>query len=482
MKRILVLFLCLIAGFLVIGCAMAPVTGKREFVLMSEEEEISIGQKLNPEIIKQYGYYSDPVLQEYVNQLGKKIAQVSHRSDLIFHFKIIDTPVINAFALPGGYIYINRGILAQINSEAELSCILGHEIGHVAARHAVKQITKARAYQIGALAASIFVPEVSRFQDLFDIVTMAVLQGYGRKNEFQADQLGQEYAFKAGYNPQDAVSFFQTLKRIESESENKRERSFLDDLFASHPPLEERIKKDIERTRIFLASGEKEVVSLPNQYKSQLDGLLYGDDPKNGVIEDNVFKHRDLRFELTFPEDWKITNEKNKVWAKHPQKEWYVTLTQHDLAKRISPEKYAKKRAKKVGLKIVSGKTIKINYLSAFVGRGRRDSFFLKFAYIFKGDKVYCLGGRAPRSEFGEVEKEFTKAIFSFRELSVSEAKEIKAARIKVYTIKKGDTLQSIAQKELGDIKKAKDIAMLNGLQLETSLKEGDKLKLIIYF
>ncbi|MFB0520113.1 MAG: M48 family metalloprotease, partial [Desulfatiglandales bacterium] len=369
-----------------------------------------------------------------------------------------------------------------VNSEAELSCILGHEIGHITARHAVQQITKARAYQIGVLTASIFVPEASRFQDIFDIVMLGILQGYGRKNEFQADQLGQDYTFKASYNPEDAVNFFQTLRRIESESGNKRERSFLADLFASHPPLEERIGKDIERGRILLAPGEKAVVSLPNQYKSQLDGLLYGDDPNNGIIVDNTFKHRDLCFELTFPEDWKITNERTKVWAKHPQKEWFMTLTLHDLAKKITPEEYAGKRARKIGFKIVSGETAKINSVPAFVGRGKKGSISLKFAYIFKGDKVYCVAGAAPRAEFGEVENEFTKTIFSFRGLSVAEAKEIKAARIRVYTIKKGDTLRSIAKKELGDIEKAKEITRLNGLDPQMPLREGDKLKLITYF
>lgn len=480
MKRLLVflaLFLCL-----AIGCATAPVTGRREFVLMSEAEEISLGQKLDPKIIEQYGYYSDPALQEYVNQLGQKIAQVSHRSDLVFHFKIVDTPMINAFALPGGYVYITRGILAHLNSEAQISCILGHEIGHVTARHAVKQITKARAYQIGVLTASVFAPEVSHFQDIFDIVMLGILQGYGRKNEFQADQLGQEYAFKAGYNPEDAVNFFQTLKGIESESGNKRERSFLADLFASHPPLEERMEKDTERARILLAPGEKAVASFPNQYKSQLDGLLYGDDPENGIIVDNTFKHRDLCFELTFPEDWKITNEKTKVWAKDPQREWFITLTLHDLAKKITPEEYAGKRARIIGFKIVSGETIKINSLPAYVGRGRKGSISLKFAYVFKGDKVYCIGGAAPRAEFGKAEDEFTKTIFSFRGLSVAEAKEIKAARIRLYTIKEGDTLRSIAQKELGDIEKAKEIARLNGLDPQMPLREGDKLKLITYF
>ncbi|MDI6889743.1 MAG: M48 family metalloprotease [Thermodesulfovibrionales bacterium] len=471
--------------FLLLGCAVSPITKEREFVLVSEKEEIEIGRKMDPKIIEEYGLHEDRKLQEYVNQVGQKVAQVSHRSDLIYRFKILDSPVVNAFALPGGYIYITRGMLAWLNSEAELACVLAHEIGHVTARHAVYQLTKVRSYQILSTLGAIFIEEYRvaqrRYSDLFDLLFVGILQGYGRKNELQADSLAIEYAFKAGYDPEASVSFMQTLERMKDEP--KKERSFFEGLFASHPPIEERIDKNREKAKAYLVD-KREVIRLANEYKGKIEDLLYGDDPRHGTVIGNVFRHRDLAIEVTFPKGWKITNEKGRLLVKNPKADHIMELTSHDLAKRITAEVYARDFFRKKGLRLISGTSVRINGLDAFVSvaDGRVElvgPVRLKMAFILKGDKAHHLMGLAPPYEFKGVEEVFSQSIFSFRVLSADEAGAIRGLRIKTYKVQRGDTLTSIAEKELGEAEKAPEIAKLNGIEVGTPLKEGDLIKLI---
>lgn len=479
------LLLLLLGLFFLPYCAVSPITKEREFVLVSEGEEIEIGRKVDPKVIEEYGLYEDRMLQEYINKVGQRLAQVSHRSDLIYRFKILDSPVVNAFALPGGYIYITRGMLAWLNSEAELASVLAHEIGHVTARHAVHQLTKARSYQILSTLGAIFIEEYRvaqrRYGDLFDLLFVGILQGYGRKNEFQADSLAIEYAFKAGYDPEASVSFMKTLERMKDEP--KRERSFFEGLFASHPPIEERIDKNREMSKAYLVEG-REVIRLSKEYKSKIEDLLYGDDPRYGTVIGNVFRHRDLAIEVTFPEKWKITNEKGRLLVKNPKAEQLMELTSHDMAKRITAEVYARNFFRKRALRPISGTSVRINGLDAFVALadGRVEPFGpvrLKIVFILKGDKVLHLVGLAPPHEFKGLEEVFSQSILSFKVLSVEEAEAIRGLRIRIYKVQRGDTITSIAERELGEPEKASEIAKLNGIEIEATLKEGDLIKLI---
>jgi len=184
------------------GCAMNPVSGTPDLVFMSESSEINIGSENDAKIRGKYGVYDSPALQTYVQQVGQKLAAQSHRPGLTYHFTVLDSPEVNAFALPGGYVYITRGILAYLNSEAELAAVLGHEIGHVTARHGVRQYTAATA--TGFVGAIIGVATgIGATQDLFNnVFGNAILSGYGRDHELESDRLGAEYLARTGYDPQ----------------------------------------------------------------------------------------------------------------------------------------------------------------------------------------------------------------------------------------------------------------------------------------
>ncbi|MBI2877970.1 MAG: M48 family metalloprotease [Candidatus Tectomicrobia bacterium] len=506
--RVAVLLLALLFAA---GCATNPVTKKREFVLISEEDEIAIGKEQDPKVLEEFGQFDQAKWQDYVNQVGQKLAAVSHRPELIYRFKVVDSPDLNAFALPGGYIYVTRGLLATLNSEAELATVLGHEIGHVTARHAVEQMTKAQTYQVLSMIGSIFVPQIRQFGQLMDILFFGILMGYGRQAEFQSDQLGIEYAYKAGYDPKAAAGFLKTLKGMEKDAGKGGFEGF----FASHPETLDRIKAAEQGAGKWLSgNGQKapdkltegkgtspgvrdNLIEGRDTYLARLDGLPYGPSPKEGVVTGNVFRHKELGLEVTFPEGWEVLNGKSAVLSKEPDPEQgekpdhksernhFIQMTVDDLSKRYTPEEYARKYAGGK-FKIRTGEAREVNGLKAYVGMGegshrKLGKIAIQYAFILKGDKVFHLIGFAPPGEFKEVEGKFLKTIESFRGLSREEAEKIKPTRIEIYEVKAGETLEAIVKAHAAKGQDVKEIAKLNGLDPQKpDLKAGQKIKLIV--
>lgn len=222
------------------ACATNPVTGKREFRIFSDKDEVALGGKTRDAVIKQYGRYNDPALEAYVAGIGRGLAAVCDRQELTYEFYVLDTDMVNAFAAPGGYIFVTKGILKAMEDEAELAGVIGHEIGHVTARHSMKALEKQYGYQallnVAAIASG---KDLSGLQQYSDFLAGALLAGYGRDNEFQADSLGVKYAMAAGYDPRGTADFFGKLKKMEG----GKKANDLEKLFMSHPPTGERIKK-----------------------------------------------------------------------------------------------------------------------------------------------------------------------------------------------------------------------------------------------
>ena len=465
---------------LTLSCAINPVTGKREFVLMSESQEINTGSQMDPKILKEYGLYPDEVLQVYVNQVGQKLAAICDRPDLHYRFKVVNSSMINAFALPGGYVYVTRGLLAYINSEAELAGVIGHEIGHITARHAVRQYTKAQTYQIGILAASIFYPEISRLGQFADFLALAIIQGYGRSYELQADRLGIKYSSSVGYDPYCVASFMKTLKNIEEATGKKGYHG----LFSSHPEIEERIVKAEENAKNVTPPPPEHFKELRDRYLSKIDGLVFGDDPKEGVVIRNIFRHPDLRIELSFPEGWTINNGKGVLAAKHPEQEYFIQMTLSVLGKKISAAEFAKEVEKSYHLDKLSGSSQIINGLSAYVGtyqgeKREMGKINAEVASILVEDKGYIVMGLSPSSSFKDAKPFFTSTINSFKRLPFKEAEMIKSHKIMIYTVKEGDTWKSIAHECGQQPSEAKTLALINAFDTEKPPQPGTKIKVI---
>jgi len=252
-KKYLSPFLVIFFVFMV-GCATHPVTGKKEIRLLSTKQEVALGKETAKQVEREFGVYNDPELHKYINEVGQKLADGSERKEITYYFTVLDTPMVNAFAAPGGFIFVTRGILKELDDEAELAGVMGHEIGHVVYRHGAKQFEKVFGYQAILLIGEILTKkDLSQLSQYTDFFVSLMLLGYSRKNEFEADNSGVRYSLAAGYDPKGMVDFFEKLKTMEKKPPSKFET-----LFRSHPPTADRI----ERAQLYIEQVEIEEKEL----------------------------------------------------------------------------------------------------------------------------------------------------------------------------------------------------------------------------
>jgi len=295
------LLACIVA-FLLTGCMVNPVTLQSEFNVVSEDRELNIGRQAHPQIIKQFGYYQNEELQRYVNEIGQKLAAASRRRDVIYHFTVLDTPIENAFAVPGGYIYITRGLLAYLNSEAELAGVLGHEIGHIVGRDSASQMSQAMLAQIAALAGAAAAPSTGDAAAATGMLLNSIMLGYGREKEYLADVQGIEYMYKAGYDPRQMASFQKNLVQIAQGPVGYQVYN------STHPDMFDRIERSTAKAKVMMVmndamvqinngtsnpgkSSQDNTLILSDKYKDYLDGLAYG--PKENLRHIKIYTAQD---------------------------------------------------------------------------------------------------------------------------------------------------------------------------------------------
>jgi predicted Zn-dependent protease len=302
-----------------VACAVNPATGRRELTLMTEGQEIALGREADEDVTASLGLVDDPDLQAYVADLGARLAATSERPDLPWSFKVVDDPVVNAFALPGGFIYVTRGILAHFESEAELAGVLGHEIGHVTARHSVSQMSRQQLQQIGLGVGMILSEDVRRYGGLVAAGLGILNLSYSRGDETQSDELGVRYMGRAGYDPRALVGVFEMLASV-SGGEGGR----VPEWTLTHPYPENR---ETHIQEVIAASGLPEGGRVGRDaYVDRLDGLIYGEDPRQGYFRGSQFVHPDLAFQLRFPEGWTTVNQRSSVAAISPGEDAVIVL------------------------------------------------------------------------------------------------------------------------------------------------------------
>lgn len=398
-KQLLLLSVCILqlAGT---GCAVNPVTGQQDIVLMSEQEEIALGRKSNQQVLQQYTAYDDPALQAYVQEVGRKLAAKSHRSDLVYRFTVLDSKDVNAFALPGGYIYITRGLMSYLNSEAELAAVLGHEIGHVTARHSVRQYSAAQLANIGATLGAIFIPGMNTqaSNTLVQLFGTALLRGYGRDHELEADQLGAEYLARNGYEPRAMLDVIRVLKNQElfetrvAKAEG-REPNIYHGLFSTHPDNDTRLQEVIAHADQYrdpaLNFTGREV------YLDKINGMVFGESTKEGILRGRNFYHADLGFSLQMPRDWNVTNRPDQLLVTAPAGAAVLQVGVEDINKRVTPREFMLTR---LGLKKLSNdQPLKIHGLEAHTGLAPINTSFgsrtARFTVIYFNDRAYIIAG-----------------------------------------------------------------------------------------
>jgi predicted Zn-dependent protease len=460
------------------ACATNPVTGKRQMSLLSEAEELAIGQQQDAEIRREMGVYDDPELQRYVSDIGQQLARVSHRPNLPWSFTVIDNPAINAFALPGGYIYLTRGLLAYLDDEAELAGVIGHEIGHVTARHAAQAYTRQAQAGLGLAILGIFVPGAAPFTDLGSAGLSVLFLRHGRDAELEADRLGVEYGSGAGYDPAGVPRFLATLARVNALSERG-----VPNWLSTHPDPGSRVVKAEPVAGKFVSDGAKAVNR--DQYLERIRGMVFGDRVEDGIVRGSEFLHPMLRFGVKFPDGWELTNTPEAVMAQEPGTSHFMVLQEVEQLRGSSIGDTAIAAMRRAGYSVVDGRADRVNGNEAHIGLYRGDAkdvgkVLMRAAHVAIGRQLYVVAGFAPEKEFEQVDKDILPSIQTFRQLSAAEAARIRPNRIDFYIVKPGDSWQSIAARQGKNFVNAATLAIMNDREVHAQPNAGDRVKIVV--
>lgn len=472
------------------GCAQNPVSGRNEFVTISEDQEIAMGRAAYEQALRQAGgAYDDPALQTYVQRVGEKLAAASHRSDLVYRFTVVDSPDVNAFALPGGYIFITRGLMAYLDTEAELAAVLGHEIGHVTARHAVRQLSAAQAAQLGFAITSIFVPELrgGAGQDLFNVLGTAWLRGYGRDMELEADGLGAEYLARSGYDAHAVTEVLSVLKAQEefeaaiAKKEGREPRAY-HGVFATHPNNDKRLREIVDDAeRLAQAKGETPGAPLED-YLAELDGLVFGTGEREGVLRGGAFYHRELGIAMTFPQAWRVENRPDRLVAFPPAADAQFQVVTEDLNKRISPREFMVSRLKLKDLR--QGEELSIaglpGYTAMAEGRTPYGTRSVRYAVVFHNNRAYVFAGAAREVYRSHAyDGDFRDWVRSFHPLRDEEKSLARALRVKVIEASAAADIKALAARSPLHEHAEERLRLLNQLYPHGEVKPGQRLKVI---
>ena len=470
------------------GCAVNPVSGKQDLVLLSEQDEIALGRQTNQEVLKEYSVYDEnPALQKYVQEVGNKLAANSHRSNLIYRFTVLDSKEVNAFALPGGYIYITRGLLAYLKSEAELAAVLGHEIGHVTARHSVRQYSATQLANIGITLGAIFIPGMNQATNqLAQMFGAALLRGYGREHELEADRLGAEYLARTNYNPNAMLDVIGVLKdqevfETEVAKTEGREPRIYHGVFATHPDNDTRLQEVVQTAQTLTTQGKINYVGY-EEYMSLMDGLIYEDSPHEGILRGHKFFHEELGFAMSFPKNWSVRNQPDRILLTSPGGGALIQINAEDINKKISPRDFMIQR---LGLSNLTDESaIKINGLDAHTGisvintsAGQRP---VRFTVIYLEQRAYIIAGMTENpNELSKYDNEITKTARSFHALTENEKVLAKPLRLKVVQAQPDTRFSILASQSPIEVNAESKLRLLNARYPDGEPQSGELLKIV---
>ncbi len=444
---------------------------------MTEGQEIAMGKESDPEIMAFFGSYDDPRLQRFITEKGSAMTAVSHRSKLLYTFRIVDSPVVNAFAVPGGYVYFTRGIMAHFNNEAEFAGVLGHEIGHITARHSVIQQRNAMLGQLGLIAGILLVPELSQFVDPLSAGMQLAMMSFGRDDERQSDKLGVEYSTRIGYDASEMAGFFKTLERQGETAGGDKIPVFL----STHPSPGER-----NETVAKLAAQWKTKLKVTNakinreNYLKMIDGLIVGEDPKQGFVENNVFYHPSMKFQFSNPNNWKLQNTPQQVQMAPADGKALLMLS---LAGKGSLEQTASTLLEQYKLTLVKSQKENIHGFNALVlvadQQQEKGTIRVLATLIDFEGMIFNFMGIAELSTFVSYEPVFLSTVRSFKKLSDADKLNRKPEVIRIKTIPQPMSVQAAFQQFNMPSSRFEELAILNGMQLTDKLGKGTLIKVI---
>lgn len=470
------LMACFLLLFLA-HCSTNPATGKRQLAMVGEEQEIAMGREAAQQVAQSIGLYQDDELQAYVSRLGKQLAAASERPNLPWSFQVVDDPSVNAFALPGGFIYVTRGLMTHLTSEAELVSVLGHEIGHVTGRHSVEQMSKAQLAQIGLIAGMILQPELANYGDLAQTGLGLLFLKYGRDDEREADDLGLRYLVSENYDPREMPQVFETLRRVsERETQGGRVPGWL----STHPTPENRIERISSQVASLNHDFSRATVGR-ERYLRTMDDVVFGQNPREGYFRGNTFIHPELGFQIQFPQGWKASNQKQAVGAISSREDAVVVLT---LSGRNSPQQAAQEFFSQQG--VIQGQALQANVggLPAVarvfgVQRGQAGDLQGIAAFVEHNDRVYQILGYTLANNWRGYNDELSSALASFSRVTDRRLLDVEPQRIDIVTLPSAMTLQEFERRYPSTVD-LQTLAIINQAQTSTRFDAGTELKRVV--
>lgn len=458
------------------SCTTDYVTGKRTFSLVSESQEVALGQEADPGIVAEYGLYNDPDLTAYIDRIGQATVKVSHRPNLAYTFRVIDSPIVNAFALPGGYVYITRGILAHFNSEDELAGVIGHEAGHVVARHSAEQMSRQQLAGLGLGLGVLLSDDFAKFANLAATGLGLMFLSFSRDQESESDKLGVEYSTRLGYDAHDMANFFRTIGRLSAQSGQS-----LPNFLSTHPDP---------------ANREATVHQLADQYQTELDykplnvtrrayldrveGIVYGENPRQGFVENDTFYHPDMRFQFPIPVGWKVNNTASSVQIVEPDGNAAIRFT---LATGATPKEAAAEFVSKNNPTIIDQQQTRVYGYPAYllVTQFVSDSQTLKVVshFIEKDEHIFVFHGFSLAADYNTYAPTLIATAMGFRDVRDEDILNRQPKRLRIVEVEKAGSLRAVLQSAGMESDKLDELAIINGMELDGDVARGELVKVI---
>ena len=477
----LLLFVVILS--LIPSCAINPVTGKKQFMLMSEAQEVALGAQYDPSVVSTFGVYDQPQLLDFITTKGAEMGKISHRPNLEYHFKILDSPVINAFAVPGGYIYLTRGILAQFNNEAELIGVLGHEMGHITARHTASTQSKQQLGQLLLVGGMIASEEFRQFGDYAMQGMQLLFLKFSRDNEREADRLGVEYSSKTHYDAHQMANFFNVLNKMQMASSHAGVPTFM----STHPDPGDRYNAVNRKTKEWQDSLNYSNWAVnENSYLRMIDGLVYGEDPRQGFVEANMFYHPEMKFKYPIPPGWKLINSPMQVQMVPDGGKAMMVFF---MTPQKTLEKAGQEALEALKLTVLESKRTTVNGAPAITAisqqvsqnqqTGQQQTIKVLSYIIQKDERIYVFHGVSEDADFNSYFRTFESTMTNFNSLTEPSKLNVRPQRIKIQSVQRSGTLADAFKYFKVPQKQFNEIALLNNLELSDRVEKGKLIKII---
>ncbi len=457
------------------GCYTNPATGKEQISLYSTSQEIQMGRQYHEQIMSQMGVLEDDAWQQYIQHLGEELAATSERPELPWTFTVLDDPAVNAFALPGGFLYVTRGMLYHCENEAELAGVVGHEIGHVTARHSVNQMSKQQLFSLGLLGGTLIDEDfMQKYGGLVGVGANLLFLKYSRDDEREADDLGLRYMYKANYNPEMMDDIFRVIDRMQESS-----GSSLPGWLSTHPAPSDRVER-IEAAVAQLSGPFDSYKVNRDRYLQRLDGMVYGTDPREGYFDGSTFYHPQLRFRFEFPNGWQTVNQKEAVIGASPDQDAIMQIT---ISGTASAAAAAQEFAGQEGITVTNQNTLTIGGLQAASvsfsaqtdnGEVRGNATFLRY-----NDNVFRIMGYGTPQGWSAASSAILGSIRTFGPVTDPARINVEPQRVVIVQISQSMTLSEFDSAYPSTVP-IEELALINQMQSNDRFNAGARVKRVV--